>query len=431
MPNSSPRCPAPNDPANRPSGAPQAVPRRPLLPRGFLAAPARPLRPDAGPPRLYRQRPGHQSLVEARRLLPDRFPGGRQSHRRPPRRLAVPRRRRADSARARASRSRAPTAPCPTSTISTICSAKPAATTFASCSRSTQRAPSADLSGVARFWLSRGVAGLYIATPPGTPPNRPRPSSKRCACQPRERSAGASSSPTLTSLRPASANDAQPAGPLDPASRVPPSRRERRSRSRAAADRLALQPPSHSERGPASPVAGRRPSRNPNLLLDVPRRTSDPRSLAPRRRHHHADDSSAALIDAAANLNLEPTPDQSSVPSRPTNRPSPRPLLRRSAARRPTIPSSRTSRRLDPSRDWWPRTRQSPPDPLTTWYQRLAGAASRQRRSSLPEQDLSRLRCAECAGLGQSPGDFSPQTPPVVVICNLSSSPPSFRSRMP
>jgi glycosidase len=30
----------------------------------------------------------------------------------------------------------------------------------------------ADLSGLARFWLSRGVAGLYVATPPGTTPEQ-------------------------------------------------------------------------------------------------------------------------------------------------------------------------------------------------------------------------------------------------------------------
>ena len=168
---------------------------------------------------------------------------------------------------------------CRISTTSTTCSARPAATAFASCSRIQAPSATADLSGLARFWLARGVAGLHIATPPGTSPDDTQAIVQNAAqARVQRRPDNASSSPTSTSRRPS---------PKLARSRHARLRARPRTDAsdRAVADRYARRSPRQRSTPPAFARCWLRPSLSPTCCSICTRQDHPP----PRRTRVAAD----------------------------------------------------------------------------------------------------------------------------------------------
>ena len=277
----------------------------------------------------------------------------------------------------------------------------------------------ADLSGLARFWLSRGVAGLDITTPPGTSPE-----DEQAIVQTVRKSASSAlyrrvilSDPDLA-LPTANGADSAYQSPH-------PVTSTRTSRTSAPAV-AQMQIDSRLSRLPSLDATSLRPLlvqaiAQPDLLLDVRPDAHSPlaEALAAIALITHP----AALIDSSANLTLEPTQDQpaapasSEQPATPAPAPTPPPLPPGTYA--PYVPYVPPPLKPRPAVAPTPK----PADPLTSWYKRLA----------LLHHDNAAVRTGDKAFLDfdaqnalvwvNRPASASPLNPPVVVICNLSPSP--------
>jgi hypothetical protein len=275
----------------------------------------------------------------------------------------------------------------------------------------------ADLSGLARFWLSRGVAGLYVATPPGTTPEQTQALVETV----RKSASGAlGRRVVLTDL------DLAPPGGRDvhqPARNASP--RTSRTSGPAVAQ---LQIDSRLGRLPALDAASLRPLlvqaiAQPDLLLDTAVASSGTHpSLAEAMAAIALITHPAALIDSSANLVLEPSLDQSAAPAtseQPAKPTPPPPAPLPPGTYLPYAPYAPPPAKPRPAVAPTPK----PVDPLTTWYRQLAvlhhdNAVVRSGSKIFLDFDAQNALVWV-----NRPALPSPLNPPVVVVCNLSSAP--------
>jgi alpha-glucosidase len=124
------------------------------------------------------------------------------------------------------------------------------------------------------------------------------------------------------------------------------------------------------------------------------------------------------LIDSAANLVLEPTPEQIETTTQPEQaaRPTPKPLP--PGTYEPYVPY------VPPVRPHKPAAQSAaPPDPLTTWYGKLTTLHHDNAVIRLGSKTFLDFDAQNALVWVNTPVKPSPTTPPVVVICNLSASP--------
>ena len=278
----------------------------------------------------------------------------------------------------------------------------------------------ADLSGLARFWLSRGVAGLYIATPPGTTAEQTQALVEAV----RKSASGALGRRVVLTdldLAPPDGRDVhQPPRNAAPA---------RTSRSGPAVAQLQID--SRLGRLPALDAASLRPLlvqaiAQPDLLLDTYPATADASSptrppLAEAMAAIALITHPAALIDSSANLVLEPSSDQSAAPapSEQPARPTPPPAPLPPGTYLPYVPYVPPPPKPRPAVAPTPK----PADPLTNWYRQLAVLHHDNavvRSGSKIFLDFDAQNALVWVNRPASP---SPLNPPVVVVCNLSSAP--------
>ncbi len=266
----------------------------------------------------------------------------------------------------------------------------------------------ADLSGVARFWLSRGVAGLHIATPPGTSPEAAQTMTEAV----RKLAAGTVGQRIILS-------DVDLA--LPGANQAPSHRPSPRAAARTSGAQLQID--SRLNSLPTIDAATLRgflvqTLAQPNLLLDV-RPPNSAASLAHVVATVALLTLPSSLINSDAHLTIEPAPDLSPVSeesepaAKPTPPPQPPPGTYLPYV--PYVPPSRPKPKAAP--------KPVPPDPLTVWYQQLmalhhGNAVVRNGAKTFLDFDAQNALVWV-----DRPATSSPQTPPVVVICNLSASP--------
>lgn len=276
-----------------------------------------------------------------------------------------------------------------------------------------------DLSGIARFWLSRGVAGLHIATSPETSPEDTQAMVQKVR---KLASSVAGQRIVISEVDLAPPTTAQTA--RQPSRQATSGRASRGSESSVA----QLQIDSRPDRAQNLDAASIRPLlaqtiAQPNLLLDLHAPSSSAtlpsvrpplaKAVATISLITHPD----ALIDSRANLVIEPTSIQSEAPDPPTNSTPPTPAALPPGTYLPYVPYSPP-----------PRPRPAAPkpvtiDPLTTWYRKLAAIHHDNpviRSGSKIFLDFDAQNTLVWVNRPASP---SPSTPPVVVACNLSASP--------
>jgi hypothetical protein len=265
----------------------------------------------------------------------------------------------------------------------------------------------ADLSGLARFWLNRGIAGLHVASPAGTSPEQ----AQAMVDSLRKLTAGALGQRILLTdldvAQPA-ADAAQPAG------------RARRHASHAPAKIAQLQIDPRLDHLPAFDAANLRPLlaqtvSAPNLLLDLRTPTpADAVAVAAIAILIHP----SALIDSSANLVLEPTPEHTDAPTQPdqTAKPAPKPLPPGTyLPYTPYVPPPRPHQSATP--------KSGPPDPLTTWYGKLSALHSGNAAIHAGSKIFLDFDAQNALVWVNRPASPSLANPPVVVACNLSGAP--------
>jgi alpha-glucosidase len=267
----------------------------------------------------------------------------------------------------------------------------------------------ADLSGLARFWLNRGVAGLHIASPAGATAE----DTQALVQSVRKLASGILGQRILLSdLDLAAAESDQQS-----LHRVSATRSSRGSGALVAQLQIDTRANSLTTLEAASlrPLLTRT-SEQPNLLLDLPAPVSSPQladAVAAIALVTHP----AALIDSSANLVLEPTVEHPQVEEEPAKpalaAPSPPP-----GTFLPFVPYVPPAK---PKPVEAPKT--IPVDPLTNWYEKLAAlhhdnAVLRNGNKAFLDYDAQNALVWVSRQASQSP-----LTPPVVVVCNLSSSP--------
>ena len=262
---------------------------------------------------------------------------------------------------------------------------------------------------VSRFWLSRGVAGLQVATPPGADTLF-----TQAVVEALRRITGATVGQriVLSNLDPIAAAVAVPT----PSTRRAPVRRTVRQADPNAAQLQIDSPLSHIAI-PDAPTLRAMLNQSflqPNILLDLHRPSAAPDpypALANAIAAILLTTHSAALIDSSENLILNPS--SATEPAQPAPPPAP-------------TPSTSTFTLVAP-----PATPHAPkpPDPktvaalaLTDWYRQLAvlhhgNAALRLGNPTFLNFDQQNT----LAWVAHTPTN-SALTPPVVVLCNLSSS---------
>jgi len=275
-----------------------------------------------------------------------------------------------------------------------------------------------DLSGVARFWLSRGVAGLHIITPPGT-----RPEDTQAMVQKVRKlaSSAAGRRVVISEVDLAPPSPAQDAQITRQASRQAASGRASRTAESYAAQ---LQIDSRPDRVSTLDAASIRPLlaqtiAQPNLLLDLhaPGPSAGSPGLAEAVAAISLITHPNALIDSRANLVIEPTTVQPEAPDPPSTPTPPPPAPLPPGTYLPYVPYS------PPAKPHPAASKPVQTDPLTTWYRKLNALHHDNaviRSGSKVFLDFDAQNALVWVNRPASP---SPSTPPIVVACNLSSSP--------
>lgn len=258
-----------------------------------------------------------------------------------------------------------------------------------------------DVSGVARFWLNHGIAGLYLPASAGSSPEvaqgQVNALRKLVASTPGQRIILADS-------------DIAP---------------DTKSTARNPKGESQLQIDPRLNRLSTLDAAGLRPLlaqsiTQPNLLLDLrpPASASAHPQLAQISGVIGLLTHPVGLIDSAANLVLEPTPEQIETTTQPEQaaRPTPKPLP--PGTYEPYVPY------VPPARPHKPAAQNAaPPDPLTTWYGKLTTLHHDNAVIRLGSKTFLDFDAQNALVWVNTPVKPSPTTPPVVVICNLSASP--------
>jgi hypothetical protein len=269
----------------------------------------------------------------------------------------------------------------------------------------TLRPPSgtADFSGLARFWLNRGIAGLYVPTAAGVSP-------EAAQAQVQALKKLVSNSPGQRIILADSDLDPRPNAKAAP-------------RHTNSDSQLQIDP--RLNRLASLDAASLRPLLaqtidQPNLLLDLrpPNSTSAHPQLAQISGVIGLLTHPVGLIDSAANLVLEPTVQETEIASQseqPT-RPAPKPLP--PGTYEPYVPYVPPPRPRKPA-----ATKSVPTDPLTIWYEKLTELHHANVVIRLGTKTFLDFDAQNALVWVNRPAKPSPTTPPVVVICNLSTSP--------
>jgi hypothetical protein len=267
--------------------------------------------------------------------------------------------------------------------------------------------PAADISGLARFWLNHGIAGLYV-------PASAESSAEAVQTQVRALRKLVSSTPgqriVLSDVVATVSNSSKAAS---------------RHSAEKAEPQLQIDP--RLNRVGTLSAASLRPLLvqtidQPNLLLDLrPPATTSGSKHPPLAQIAGAIGlltHSTGLIDSAANLVLEPTAtdaestSQSEQPTRPTPKPLPpgtyEPYV-------PYVPAPRPHKPAAP--------RSGPTDPLNAWYEKLTQLHHDNAVIRLGSKTFLDFDAQNALVWINRPTKSPLATPPVVVICNLSASP--------
>jgi len=279
---------------------------------------------------------------------------------------------------------------------------------------------SAGLSGVARFWLTRGVAGLHVATPAGTSAEDTQAIEQ-----------------TLRKMASSAAGQRIVISDLDlamPAVQRPSkSPHTTTSHGRSADSSTAqLQIDVRADRLQILDAASLRPlltQAMPNLLLDLHAPASATGSTDARPPLADAVATIAllgqatSLIDSGANLILTPAAEhsealeQSEQPTKPTTPP---PVAPPPGVYLPYVPYVPPSKSQPVAA---PKPVAVPVDPLTAWYQKLAALHHDNPAFRGGSRTFLDFDAQNVLVWVNRPAMPSPHTPPIVVLCNLSSSP--------
>jgi alpha-glucosidase len=263
----------------------------------------------------------------------------------------------------------------------------------------------ANLSGVARFWLSRGIAGIHIATPPETSPDE----TQAIVLTVRKLAASAAGQRIVIS-------------DLDLAPPEPQSARKPSPRARASDMTAQFQIDVRPDQLGTFDAASLRPLltqaiAQPNLLLDL---RAPGAALADAVAAIAILTRPATLIDSSANLVLQPTPeriepvDPSAKPAPPPPPPQPPPGTYLPYV--PYVPPPKPQAPVAPPKP-------VPPNPLTIWYQGLTALHHDNAVLQTGSKTFLDFDDRNALVWVNRPASPSPHTPPVVVICNLSASP--------
>jgi alpha-glucosidase len=262
-----------------------------------------------------------------------------------------------------------------------------------------------DLPAVARFWLSRGVAGFHLVTPPSTSPQ-----DAQAILQAVRQIAGSVVGSRIV------ISDFNPGASATPPATRQPTRGSSTRRSSRSGDTASAQlqiDPQFSQLD-LPDAAGLRTLLTqslavPNLLLDFHPPAPTPGSPDPYPALARAiaaillTTHSAALIDASPNLVLQPDPT-----SAPEAAPPPIPV--RALAVNHPAPT--------------PRPAATPPAPtLTDWYSKLSALHHGNATVRYGSVTLLNFDSQNALVWVIRPAANSGLAPPVVVACNLSSSP--------
>ena len=273
--------------------------------------------------------------------------------------------------------------------------------------------PPANLAGVARFWLTRGVAGLHVATPAETSPEDT-----------------AAIVQTLRKLESATAGQRIVISDLDLAPTGAVATRKPASHARAAESSAAqLRIDVRAGRLQTLDAASLRPLlaqaiTQPNLVLDLraPGSSVDSPARSPLADAVAAIallSQSAALIDSGSDLVLPSAPEHVEAPEPVEQpRPAPPPPAPPPGVYLPYVPYVPPAKAKPME-----VPKPVPVDPLTSWYQKLAALHHDNATLHTGSKTFLDFDAQNVLVWVNRPAHLSPQTPPVVVLCNLSSSP--------
>jgi hypothetical protein len=266
---------------------------------------------------------------------------------------------------------------------------------------------STDLSGLARFWLNHGVAGLHIAT-----------------------AAGEDTQAIVQSVRKLSSNVAGQRVIISDLDLAPPDstgKPHRDSASRASTLVSQLQIDKRAASLPALDAAGLRPLlthaiSQPSLLVDlrVPDSSDARPTLAEAVAAIALITQPVGLIDSSANLVLEPTPEQPKIAEEPAKPAPPAPPPQAPPGTYlPYVPYAPPPR---PKSVEAPKT--IPEDPLTAWYRQLSALHHDNGVLRTGTKIFLDFDAQNALVWVTKPAPSAPHlTAPVVVICNMSASP--------
>ncbi|MDP9049462.1 MAG: alpha-amylase family protein [Acidobacteriota bacterium] len=274
---------------------------------------------------------------------------------------------------------------------------------------------SAGLSGLARFWLNRGVAGLHVLSPPGASPE-----------------ATQAVVDSLRKLAVAAVGQRIILSDLDVASAESPAASPRRTVHYGPQTSRPVSPQMQIDTRPASlpgfDAGSLRPIltqavAQPNLLLALRAPASAPLSQAVAAITLITQP--ASLIDSSAKLMLQSSPEQTNPaqlkgedePAKSAT-PPPHPPQAPSGTYAPYVPY------VPPLRPHTALAKPLPEDPLTIWYGQLASLhhdkpAFHSGTTTFLDFDAQNA----LVWIRQPMSRASHPPAPVVVICNLSSSP--------
>jgi len=273
----------------------------------------------------------------------------------------------------------------------------------------------AELAGRTRFWLTRGVSGFRIVTPPETDLQ-----DRAAIVQAVRVLTGSVAGERIVladslavadnSLRPAIEHSAT-------------SRRATAGRNTVAAPLLQLD--THIGQLSSPSAAALRPLlaqslTQPNLLLDTRPQAPEP-DIARLLAAIALTTNSAALIDPAVELVLPDSAPRAPEPEQGTDKPAPAPIPAQPPPGvylpyKPYVPPPRPHAAA-------PAPLPPPPDPLAAWYGQLAALHHGNTALRTGSKVFLDFDAQNALVWVARPATPTPQNPPVIVLCNLSSSP--------
>jgi alpha-glucosidase len=263
--------------------------------------------------------------------------------------------------------------------------------------------PTADLTGIARFWLSRGVAGLHIASVPGASPD--------------------DAQSTIQKLRKLESTVAGQRILISDLDLTPPAATSPHGRpARTDAGAAQLQINTRADHLATLDAASLRPLlaqtiAQPNLLLDL--HAANSAAAEPVAAIALLTEPSA-IIDSSAHLVLEPTVKPVEEPDQPAAPPPPPPVAPPPGVYLPYVPYVPPPK---PHPAVAAAPKLVPTDPLTKWYQQLADLRAGNAVLRTGTKILLDFDAQNTLVWVSRPTKESVTARPIVVACNLSAAP--------